>query len=1097
MKCKNVIILLCGLFLIVSCSENQSAVLKDGTYTDGAKTLYTKVETTTSNISFKNIIREDLGYNFLNYPYLYTGAGVAVGDVDNDGLDDIYLTANFGPNKLYKNKGNFQFEDITSHAQLTDEMGFTTGATMLDINNDGWLDIYVSKAGSLDNDDARRNKLYVNQGNGIFKEEASKWGVDDPGYSTQAYSLDYDNDGDLDLYVLNYRYDFKNNVAISGAIQRAKEEITSDQLYRNDGTHFIKVTHQAGIYNKTWGLSGAVGDFNNDGWDDIYVSNDYLEPDMMYINQKDGTFKNEATIRVNHISFNSMGSDYADLNNDGFEDLVTVDMLAENYARSKENMKSMSTENFNTLVRVGYHHAYMANMLHFNEGNGKFKETGQLSGVVKTDWSWAPLLADFDNDGLKDIFVSNGVYKDYHNQDFRNQLEALDQEGKPVSLQSVLDMMPSEKLDNYIYKNNGDLTFQKVIKEWGLEDPNFSNGAAYADFDNDGDLDLIVNNINDEIGLYRNNANVNAIQIILDGPATNKQGIGAEVYVKNGERVQHQKKYITRGFQSSVTPTLHFGLDDYTIVDEIVVQWPDGKKTTLNQVDANKKITIAYAGAILDDAPLKQYESITAKKDASSLGLNYKHIENNFNDYDKQLLLPQKQSTKGTGIAKGDINNDGLEDVFVGNALGAEAALFVQNNNGTFVKTNQALWQKEARYEDANALFVDIDGDQDQDLYVVSAGYELSENSPLLQDRLYINDGNGNFKKNSQALPTMRTSGKSIIAGDYDNDGDQDLFVGGNVIPGKYPVSPESYLLKNTNGKFTKDANASIALSEIGMVSEAIFTDYDNDQDLDLLVAGEWMQPTFFTNNNGNFDKDITIDGLENTEGWWFSVVANDFDNDGDQDYVLGNIGKNNKFHPSSKKPITIYGKDFDDNGSFDVALSKIANGKVVPVRGKECSSEQNPFLLEKIGSYKEFANLGIKDIYGEDRLKGAYELKAHIFESVYLQNNGNGYFDVKVLPNQAQVGPTLSMLSKDFNNDGFLDIIGVGAIYDAEVETIRYDSNYGYVLLGDGKGNFKHTKKYDPFIDRDSKDIETVIINGKEHYIVVSNNASLDVFTF
>ena len=1098
MKHKNIIFLLGALFLVSSCSENGGITQRDGTYTDDATTLFTKVTTNASTITFKNTIREDLDYNFLKYPYLYTGAGVAVGDVDKDGLVDIYLTANFGPNTLYKNKGNFQFEDITNSAQITDDTGFSTGATMLDVNNDGWLDIYVSKAGSLKSDDGRRNKLFVNQQDGTFKEEAKKWGIDDPGYSTQAYSLDYDKDGDLDLYVLNYRNDFKNNRILSGAIQRAKDETTSDQLYRNDGHTFVKVTQQAGIYNKAWGLSGAVGDFNNDGWDDIYVSNDYLEPDMMYINQHDGTFKDEVTLRMNHISFNSMGSDYADLNNDSFPDLVTVDMLAENYARSKENMKAMSTDNFNLLVSIGYHHAYMANMLHFNEGNGKFKETAQLSGVVKTDWSWAPLLADFDNDGLKDIFISNGVYKDYHNQDFRSQLDALDGKREPVSLKSILDMMPSQKLDNYIFKNNGDLTFKKSIKEWGLEDPNFSNGAAYADFDNDGDLDLIVNNVNDEIGLYRNNASVNTIQVELDGSSQNKLAIGAQVFVRNGERTQHQKQYMTRGFQSSVSPTLHFGLGDETQVDEIIVQWPDGKKTTLNQVVANKKITIRYADAIYNDTILKRYASLRNMKNATALGMEFVHKENDFNDYAKQLLLPQKQSTKGTGIAKGDVNNDGLEDLFVGNALGAEAALFVQNTNGTFVKTNQALWQEEARYEDANALFLDSDGDGDQDLYVVSAGYELSENDPLLQDRLYINDGKGNFKKNARALPKMLTSGKSVISGDYDGDGDLDLFVGGNVIPGKYPMSPKSYLLKNEKGRFVDDTKSNASLSEIGMVSEALFTDYDNDHDLDLFVVGEWMQPTFFDNDQGSFEKSSGIEGLDDhTEGWWFSTVAGDFDNDGDQDYVLGNVGKNNKFQPTTKKPISIYGKDFDGNGSFDVALTKVANGKVVPVRGKECSSEQNPFLLEKIGTFKEFASLEIKDIYGEDRLKDAYELQAYTFESVYLKNNGDGKFEVIKLPNQVQTGPSMSLLSTDVNKDGHLDIMGVGAIYDAEVETIRYDSNYGYVLLGDGQGNFKYSKTYEPFIDKDAKDLETIRINGKEHYVVVSNNAPLDIFTF
>jgi hypothetical protein len=553
--------------------------------------------------------------------------------------------------------------------------------------------------------------------------------------------------------------------------------VTSDQLYRNDGNHFTKVTGEAGLYNKAWGLAGAIGDFNNDGWEDIYVSNDFLEPDIMYINQQNGTFKDEIKNSINHFSFNSMGSDYADLDNDLYPDLLTVDMLAENYARSKENMASMSTENFMSLVKIGYHYAYMANMLHYNLGNGKFKETAQLSGVVKTDWSWAPLIADFDNDGLKDIFVTNGVYKDYHNQDFRTALREKNAQGVSMTIQQVLDMMPYQKLDNYIYKNNGDLTFEKKIKDWGLEDPGFSNGAAYADFDNDGDLDLIVNNVNDHIGLYENHANNNYLQILLKGPSTNSLGVGTSVYVKNNDKTQFQKLYLARGFQSSVPEFLNFGLGAETKVNEIIVQWPDGKISKLKDIPANQNITIDYTTATNESLVLKEYINLKKAVDPALLGIDYTHSENYFNDFSLQLLIPQKQSTKGTGIAKADVNGDGLEDFFVGNAAGSKAALYTQNRDGTFNATNQGLWSKEAKFEDANALFLDADGDGDQDLYVVSAGYELDENDPLLQDRLYTNDGKGNFSYHKKALPTMLTSGKSVVSGDYDGDGDLDLFV--------------------------------------------------------------------------------------------------------------------------------------------------------------------------------------------------------------------------------------------------------------------------------------------------------------------------------
>lgn len=1085
------------LFTLISCSEGSSGKPKNGGYTNGASTLFTKVEASTSGITFQNTLKETLDFNFLNYPYIYAGAGLAVGDIDNDGLDDVYLVSNFGPNKLYKNMGALSFEDITVASKTEDFNGFSTGATMLDINNDGWLDIYVSKAGSLKDDNGRRNLLFVNQKDGTFKEDAKTWGIDDPGYTTQVYSLDYDKDGDLDLYVVNYRYDFSNNTKISGVIQSQIEEVTSDQLYRNDGSNFTKVTAQADLRNKAWGLGAAVGDFNNDGWDDIYVSNDFLEPDAMYINQQDGTFKNEINSRLNHISFNSMGSDYADLDNDLKLDLITVDMLAENYARSKENMASMSTSNFMSMVQVGYHHAYMANMLHYNVGNGKFKETSQLSGIVKTDWSWAPLIADFDNDGLKDIFISNGVVKDYTNQDFRIALAEKHAKGESMTLEAVLDMLPSQKLDNYAYKNNGDLTFSKVIKEWGLEAPSFSQGAAYSDLDNDGDLDLIVSNANNDIGLYRNNANHNYVQIKLKGPKNNALGLGASVYVKNKNGMQFQQLYLTRGYESSVTSTLHFGLGATVSKTEITVEWPDGKISTLKGSGANKLFTIDYASAVVGTVSHQEKQLVVQKIDPKSLGIDYVHKENDFNDFSVQLLLPHKVSTKGTGIVTADVNGDGLDDFFVGNATNATAAMYVQKADGSFTKTNEALWNSHAKYEDANALFFDADGDGDQDLYVVSAGYELAENSPLLQDRLYINNGEGNFDYSNNTLPTIKVSGKSVIAGDYDADGDLDLFVGGNLISGKYPLSPRSYLLKNTNGKFTDVTSENSSLSEIGMVSEAIFTDYDNDKDLDLLVVGEWMKPSVFINENGFFSKAENTSGFEKSEGWWYSITAADFDNDGDEDYVLGNVGKNNKFQPSEKKPIYIYAKDFDNNGSFDVALSKLNDGKLVPVRGKECSSEQNPFLLDKIGTYKEFANLDMNAIYGEDKLNEAFTLTVHQFETVYVENLGDGNFKQTKLSNQVQTGPTLSLVHGDFNNDEHLDIMGIGAIYDAEVETIRYDSNYGYVLLGDGQGDFVYSKEHDPFIDRDSKDIVAINIGGKTHYMVVSNNAPLEIFRF
>lgn len=1091
---KPVLALFCGLLLLLSCNDSK----KDThSATDEAMPLFKKLDSDKSGIAFRNSMIQTADFNFMNYMYIYTGAGVAAGDIDNDGLIDLYFVSNAGPNKLYKNKGDLKFEDITTASQTEDFTGFSTGVSMWDANGDGWLDIYVCKAGSLGDDNGRRNLLFINNKNGTFTESAKKFGLDSPGYSTQAYPIDYDRDGDLDLYLVNHRYDFQNNGRINSKIQAQIEENTSDQLFRNDGSSFTNVTRDAGLVNKAWGLSGVISDFNNDGWDDIYVANDFMEPDFLYINQKNGTFKNEINERMKHISNFSMGSDFADLNNDLHNDLVTLDMVSESHVKSKENMASMSTPNFLTMVKIGYHHQYMTNTLQWGDSQGNFRESALMSGIAKTDWSWAPLLADFDNDGYKDIFIANGVDRDYTNQDARNKLKEVMIRGESMTLDSVLNSFPSQPVENYIYQNNGDLTFTKKSNEWGLEMPTYSYGASYADLDNDGDLDLIVNNLNAECGIFENQSQNKYLQIKLQGPNKNTFGIGSKVFIETEKGQQKQELFLNRGYESSVTPILNFGIGNSEEVKRIGVIWPDGKISEIGNTKSNQLVTIDYNKAKTGNL---SFETTRLKKKAINpidLGINYKHVENTFDDYALQLLIPQKQSSKGTKMTVGDVNGDGLEDFFVGNAGGSASALYIQKADGSFLTTNENLWQSEKQYEDANALFFDADNDGDLDLYVVSAGYELKENSPLLQDRLYKNDGKGNFKKDATALPKMLVSGKAIAVSDIDGDNDLDIFVGGNVVPGKYPLTPQSFLLKNEGGTFVDITPKNPDLSNMGMVSEVLFTDYDGDNDKDILLVGEWMTPTLFKNNQGSFSKDKAVKGLENLEGWWFSATQADLDGDGDVDYILGNLGANNKFHPSKEKPLFISAKDFDNNGTFDVAMSKISNGKVVPVRGKECSSQQNPFLLDKIKTYKEFAHLEFKDIYGEDELKDAFKLQAYEFESVLVFNEGNGNFKVVHLPNDAQMGPTMATLVKDINGDGNLDILGVGGLYDAEVETVRYDSNFGYVLLGDGKGNYDPEKQYEPYIPFDAKDIKQVTIGGVSHYVVVSNNAPLEIFTY
>lgn len=1082
-----------ALSLFISCTnagkDNQTE-LKNSS-------IFSEVMPDKSGITFNNTMTQTMEFNFMNYMYIYTGAGVASGDIDNDGFADIYFVSNTGPNKLYKNKGGFIFEDITVKSKTEDYKGFSTGVGMWDINGDGWLDIYVCKAGSLTDNDARRNLVFLNNQDGTFTESAKLVGLDDPGFSTQAYPIDYDMDGDLDVYVVNHRYDFQNNTVISGEIQSAIEETTSDHLYRNEGNRFTKVTGEAGLYSKTWGLSASIGDFNNDNWPDIYVANDFFEPDFLYINQKDGTFRNEINQRMKHISLFSMGTDYADLNNDLQNDLISLDMVSESHVKNKENMVSMDIPKFFKMVEIGYHHQYMTNTLHWGTSHGIFQETAQLSGIANTDWSWAPLIADFDNDGFKDIFVSNGIDREYTNQDARRYLKSVMARGESMTLDSLLNTFPSAPIPNYIFHNNGNLTFEKKTTDWGLKTPTYSYGASYADLDNDGDLDLITNNLNSPCSIYENTGKNNYLSISLEGSASNTFGLGAKLILETTNGYQSQELYTHRGYESSIPPVAHFGLGSENTAKKLWVQWPDGKVSEVDNITVNQHLRLRYDQATNDRLSLNLPNSLLTTIDPASLGISFRHQENPFDDYNLQLLLPQKQSTKGTRIASGDINGDGLDDFFVGNASGMVAATYLQTTSGTFKATNQSLWMKEAAFEDANALFFDADGDGDNDLYVVSAGYNLDQESPLLQDRLYINDGNGNFTKRNSALPSMRISGKAIATADYDGDGDLDLFIGGNVIPGKYPLAPQSYLLKNEGGTFVDATPNNAELSEIGMISDAVFTDYDQDGDLDLMVIGEWMSPTFFTNNQGSFTKNIAVVGLDQTEGWWFDITAADFDGDGDDDYVLGNLGGSNKFRPSAKKPLYISAKDFDDNGSFDVAMSKIFKGKIVPVRGKECSSQQNPFLLDKIQSYGEFAHSEFKDIYGEDELKDAFQKTVHILESAYLENLGNGNFELRKLPIVAQTGPTMASIAIDINGDGNLDILGAGGLYDAEVETIRYDANFGYVLMGDGQGNFTPSQIYQPFLDMDTKDVKTITIAGRTSFIAVGNNAPLEIFTY
>ncbi|MFK8103794.1 MAG: VCBS repeat-containing protein [Saprospiraceae bacterium] len=1088
------------LIFCAGCTQDQSDNQLSQTTTaalDGP--LFQMVDPAHSNLQFSNQIQETDAQNYIFYNYFYNGGGVSLGDINNDGLIDIYLSANQQSNKLYLNKGNLQFEDITAKAGVADATGWTTGVNMIDINGDGWLDIYVCKAG-YQNFELRQNKLYINDGKMGFTEQAKTYGLNDDGFATQSYFLDYDKDGDLDMYLVNHRHDFKNNTKLSQRIDNDLVPELSDKLFRNDGNNrFTEVGKAAGIMNKAWGLSATIADFNDDGWEDIYVANDFMQPDYLYINNQKGGFTNQVQDYMRHISFYSMGSDISDINNDGLPDLVVLDMVAEDHVRSKRNMASMSNFNFWSMVERGYHYQYMQNSLQLNNGKGSFSEISQLAGISKTDWSWAPLLADFDNDGYKDLFVTNGIKRDVTDNDFKLQLAALQKAGKKINYQQLLNMMPSNTQANYIFQNNGDLSFSKKTMAWGLSRSVNSNGSAYADLDNDGDLDLVVNNLDAVAAIYKNTSNTanNYLDVQLKGNTKNPMGIGAKITLQSEAGLQYQEQYLSRGFQSSVSPVLHFGLGKTPQIDRLTVAWPDGTESILQNVKVNQRLVVeqkqAKKFARTQQKPKRTFQEL----DPKTLGIDYRHQEKNYDDFLKEILLPHKHSQHGPYLAKADVNGDGLEDFFVGGAAGSAGALYVQDQAGKFQQLSENTWKKDKAYEDLGLVFFDADQDEDLDLYVVSGSNEFPEQSPLLQDRLYLNDGKGNFKKANNRLPKMLTSGLRVRAADFDGDGDQDLFVGGRVVPAKYPQTPRSYLLQNDKGYF-KDVTKSIApeLASCGMVTDAIFTDVDQDKDLDLLVVGEWMPIQLYKNEQNKLVLQEEP-SLAKTNGWWFSIRAGDFDGDGDQDYMVGNLGKNKKFKANYDSPFHVYCNDFDDSGSLDIVLSSESTGTQLPVRGRECSSQQMPFIKEKFPTYKQFAEASLDDIYGE-KLASATHLEAYTFASSYLQNNGDGSFELIKLPNPAQIGPITGMWIDDYNQDKALDVIAIGNIYGSEVETVRYDASVGVLLEGNSQAAFKAITNLQSGIrtNGDAKDILLIERGTHPALLLVSlNNQAVQTF--
>lgn len=1084
-ECRWVLII---LFLATGCTD-KSVSYREGEI--GMRLMPTEI----TGITFNNKITETQEKNHLYYSQIYNGAGVAIGDINNDGLADVFFCGNMVSDKLYLNKGGFQFEDITRTGGIGLKKGWSSGVTMVDVNADGYLDIYVCRSGDSMNPEDRVNQLYINNQDLTFTESAHKFGLADKGFSTQAVFFDMDNDGDLDMYQVNQPPDPR--LFLRYKIPRERAVYHRDKLYRNEGGVYHDISQQALISTAlAHGLGISASDFNNDGWTDLYISNDYDEPDYMYYNNGNGTFKNVIDQKLKHISRFSMGVDAGDVNNDGNMDLITLDMAAEDNYRSKTNMGSMNTEEFYQLVDWGKHYQYMFNTLQINSGMGEFYDVGNLAGIAKTDWSWAGLLVDLDNDSRRDIVVTNGIKKDIRNNDFLIDINKKIQQG-PVDFLEMSKQAPSVALPNYIFKNEGDFDFKKVSKDWGFDTPGFSTGISYGDLDNDGDLDVITNNIDAPAFVYKNETGGNYLKINFEGPEKNPFGYGARAIINYKDKTQVAENFVTRGYLSSVESGLFFGLGKESNIDRLEILWPGGKRNVFENVSANKTLVAKYEKSEAAEQNDKPVSGLFSEISASAIGISYKHEENEYNDFSVETLLPHKLSENGPFSTVADVNGDGLEDIFIGGASLQSGQLFLQKENGMFTISASQPWKMDSLSEDLGCLFLDVDGDNDKDLFVASGGNEFTKGSKLLEDRLYLNDGKGIFKKSKDILPAIYESSQCVKASDIDNDGDLDLFVGTRLLPGRYPYPASSYLLINDKGRYV-DRTSDIAsdLSNIGLVTDAVFTDIEEDGDMDLLIVGEWMDVILLVNNNGKYTNNSKKWGLENTKGLWWSITASDLDNDGDEDYVIGNLGRNNKFKPSKEHPFKVYANDFDNNGTNDIVLAKEYKNNYVPLRGRECMSVQMPYVAEKFKDYDSYASSKLLDILPEEKINDAILHEITSLESIILINNG-GKLVRKTLPVAAQVFPIKSSVVGDFNKDGHADILAVGNHYGVEVETERYDSGLGCLLLGDGSNNFKSLSPVESgwHIPTDSRDIQLINRASGNLLFVTNNNARPTIF--
>ncbi|MEJ1238520.1 VCBS repeat-containing protein [Chryseolinea sp. T2] len=1080
------------------------ALLPFGSY--GQSTLFEALPAQKTGVQFKNLLNETPKSNVLTYEYFYNGGGAAIGDFNNDGLDDIYFTGNMKPNALYVNQGNFRFKEVAAAAGVDCPKGWKTGVALADVNGDGFLDIYVCYSGKGD-PELRRNKLFLNNGNLTFREAAATVGLDDPGYSTHASFFDYDRDGDLDMYLLNHNVVVIREFEYANA-KKERHPYAGHKLYRNDNGKFVDVSEAAGIKGNPlgFGLGITAADINKDGWIDLYVSNDYVEPDYMYINNGDGTFTDRMTEYVQHISYFSMGCDISDINNDGLADIFTVDMLPEDNRRQKLLYGPENYEHYALMVMNGFYFQNMRNMLHLNNGNGTYSEIGQYAGISKTDWSWAPLFGDYDNDGWKDLFITNGYYRDYTNRDFLkykgDYYFQMAKERQKADTFHLVTSMTSTPIHNYMYRNNGDLTFADNSTEWGFAEKNFSSGAAYGDLDNDGDLDLVINHQNETASVFRNqlrerNSNAHYLQITLTGNGQNSQGIGTQITAWVTGKQQYFEKTSSHGFQSSIAGRVHIGLGNSQLVDSLIVRWPDGNIQRLTNIKVDQLLNIKYEIAPGKTTP--PAAAVSGSKLFTHVDpiISYEHIEEGYNDFKRQPLLMSMLTTCGPVLAGGDVNGDKRIDVFVGGAQGKTGEIFLQGEQGRFTaSTSKGMF--DIINNDADAAFADIDNDGDLDLYVVSGGYnEYEESDKALQDRLYLNDGRGNFSAAKNWLPLMQTSKSCVAPFDYDHDGQIDLFVGGRVVPGKYPQSPMSFLLHNEKSRLESKPNLLPDMGLLGMVTDAIWSDVDGDSWEDLIVIGEFMNIEVLGNKAGKSFESITSKVFDKPlPGLWNTIIAQDFDKDGDQDFIVGNFGLNSQLRASEKQPVSLVYKDFDNNGSIDPMLTHYIQGVAYPFASRDELLDQFYGMRPKFTTYKSYADARLEDIFSASDLKSAKVLKTTTLESIYLENKA-GKLVPHSLPAQAQFSPLYAISVADVDHDGNMDFIAAGNQSSIRIRMGVIDANFGQVFKGDGKGNFQYVKQPESglVITGDVKSTKIIMVAGHEYLLVGVNNVGIDCY--